>query len=212
MKKKALLILMAGMLMVFGNVSTMASQENVEDTKNESEYAPIDEFRDFKWGISKDEIISSVITDDMVEGEDYGFIGDGKTLVLINGDVAGYDSYIYYEFNDDWKLTQGQYVLKEDHTNENDYYDDYIDITSKYDNKYGESDHQIVKWKDDTYKGKNDKIGMAIAIGDLYIATEWIDDNGSRIIAVIAGDNFEINTSITYRSPDYEERENTGGV
>ena len=53
---------------------------------------------------------------------------------------------------------------------------------------------------------------MALAVGDLSIVTRWIDDDSSFIMAIISGDNYEINTSITYWSAEYEEKENTDGI
>lgn len=215
MKKKVLSIVLATVLM-FSTSSIALAEGNVNSEKEEGdtseEKTTIDGFRDFKWGTSKDEILSATVTDDMVEGEDYGFIGDGNTLVLINGDVAGYDSFIYYEFNDDSELVKGQYVITEEHTNLNDYYNDYLNIVLKYEKKYGKAENYDANWDDNTYKGKEDKVGMALAVGDLSIVTRWIDDDGSFIMAIISGDNYEINTSITYCSAEYEEKENTDGI
>lgn len=210
MKKKMIALLAAcSMLCCVPGTISLAS----ESTENESEVKEevmIDNFRGYSWGTSKTEIESSEIKDDMVENIDYSYI-DGNTIVF-TGSVAGYSAYVYYIFDESDKLVRGYYILQEKHTNKTDYYDDFCNLADLYAEKYGDPVVDIENWKDDLYKDDPSKWGLAIATGKVNFIKTWVDSGNNRVYMIISGDNYEIQTGITYEFAEYEEPKNVDGI
>lgn len=206
MKKKCVLLLMV--LSMLCNSVCFAAE--TESEVQEEGAASIDGFRDIKWGTNIEDVKSDVITDNMVDGSDYGI--SENTITIINSTVAGYDAYTYFEFDDNSKLNGGMYVLTETHTNMNDYYDDYCDLVDLYTDKYGEPVKVVEDWKNDLYKNDPEHLGLAISAGHVVYCTFWADKDGAQIVIALHGDNFKISHAIQYTAPEYETTRDTSGI
>lgn len=166
-------------------------------------------FRGYDWGTSLDEIKQKEVTSDMVENVDYGLL-DNK-LFILNREVSSYDASIVFEFDSNNKLISGGYALTEEHTDDNGYYDDFIDLTKLYTKKYGEPQENDV-WKNDLYKDDKSKWGFAAACGHVSFFRYWKADDGSEIYILLRGDNFETSTTILYKQPEYSQEDDMTGI
>lgn len=167
-------------------------------------------FRNYEWGINLENIMEKEIEEGMVESEDYLLIND--TLLIADKEVAGLSTNILYMFDNEMHLEKGMYQITEEHTNENAYYNDYIDLVDKYEDKYGEPIISEALWNDDLYKKDSSDWGFAVSIGDVSSISAWEKEDGSNVGIMLSGDNYEINLFIVYQSPIYEYQENTDGI
>ena len=191
-----------------GDLSLLEEETEKETEKNNKAIKTI-KFRNYEWGIPLEEIIDNEVTSDMVYNVDY--LSEDDRLIIDNGNVGGFDATIGY-VAEDGKFSVGSYILKEKHTNELDYYNDYISLVNKYEIVYGEAAFEWADWKDDFYKDNANKWGMAVITGDVEFQTYWIDEDGAMIVITLSGDNYEANTSVWYYSPDFETNENVDGI
>lgn len=190
-----LIIIVVGLLCttVFADSTTESKKEEIK-------------FRDYEWGTSLSEILEKEITSSMIENEDY-IIQDNQ-FAIANQNVAGYDCFIIYEFNEKEELIRGTYMLTEEHSNEQQYYKDFKDLANKLISVYGEPDTDNREiWYNDTYKDKPNKQGLAITVGDLEITYQWYDKQGNYLAYMIYGDNYRCSTALVYNSKESREAE-----
>ena len=173
------------------------------DTSSDDKKEEI-KFRDYDWGTSIDEIREKEITPSMVENKDYAFIDN--QLIIADQRIAGYKCAMLFRVNDNDELIGGQYILDETHSNEQQYYNDFMDLVEKLTSIYGKDNlptHEL--WLDDTYKDRPNKQGMAIITGDLQIGYQWSDSKGNTVSAMLHGDNYDCTTFILYQSKESSE-------
>ena len=183
-------------------IDTLSADDNISNA--------VIYFRDCEWDSTVEDVMEKEITSDMIEGIDYYYEDD--VLTIIDGSVAGYDCYTYFAFNEQGKFVRGMYSLKEEHSNQSDYYQDYVDLVELYVEKYGDDYEEAAIWKDETFKNDIQNWGHAVSVGDVKFGTMWTDENGTTIVMALAGDNYEISTSIAYTSAKYESKKNTDGI
>ena len=201
MKKLLMTIIVA--IIAIGLLGTSIFADDAVSEKKEEI-----KFREYDWGTTKDEIVEKEITSSMVENKDYAFMDD--MLVIADQKIAGFKCGITFQFNDNDELICGQYILDEDHTNEQQYYDDFMTLIEKLTSLYGEDTlpaHEV--WKDDTYKDRPNKQGMAIITGDLQLGYQWKDNNGNELDCMAYGDNYDCTTMIMYVSKEARETTTT---
>ena len=92
-----------------------------QDTK------PLINFRDTTWGMSKDQVIALHETAPEYNEDD--------TLGWTSS-VAGKDCFIFYIFAEN-KLARAAYMFNEQHSNRNNYINDYNEIKQLLQDKYG---------------------------------------------------------------------------
>ena len=213
MKKKLFSLLLSCCIScnIFATGTVLAA-ESVQTPAEANQPSPIDNFRGYKWGTSRSDIEAGEITDNMVEGIDYIYSDSRDTLAIVNGSVAGYDTFVYYTFDDSDEFVQGFYILQEEHSNKTDYYDDFCDLAELYVKKYGQPLAEKEDWKDDLFKDDPSEWGTAIAAGYVEFSKLWKDSDGNSIVMVLSGDNYEISTNILYVYAGYEAEENMEGI
>lgn len=214
--EKKLVTLVLACAMVFAPTCSISGIASETETGTEAKTEEINleeiKFRDIDWNTSLDGVLDALITDDMIEGIHYD-IGDDNTLIITGLNVSNYSAYTYINFDDDLrKFDCATYALTEEHTNLTDYYDDFCNLVELYTEKYGEPAEGGELWKDDYYKDKPEKWGMAIATGELVATYRWIALDESMVTIIISGDNYDISTCIFYESPDYESQDNMDGI
>ena len=185
MKKVMMIVMMMVMLM---GIPVLADQP--ETIK----------FRGHEWGCTRDEILESEITSDMKENVDY--VNTDEYVSLLNGSVSVFDCYTYFSFNDEDQLYQGMYSLTEKHSNRNLYHDDFKKLEEAITSLYGKPLVSRDTWSDDFYHDKPDKIGTALALGDVQLFRSWEAADGSCCQLRCSGDNWEISTTLQYYPPD----------
>ena len=165
--------------------------EKSEGTKSDEQNNPVynPDIRNIKWGMSIEEVKKHEEAELGLEEENF--------LGYQNLEVAGFESFLYYNFNIDNQLFEAYYILIHDHTNETEYISDYEKIKELITDKYGEPTSDDVIWKDDLYKDDPSDWGMAIITGDLVYNTTWETDD-LNILTWLEGDNFEQNFGVIY--------------
>jgi hypothetical protein len=147
------------------------------------------DFRETNWGITSDQV-------KMVESEK--LVMDNGKMLSFEGTVGGLPCQIVYVFVKD-QLVRGHYYFNIEHKKDNIYFSDYETLKKTITEKYGPARLDDAKWKNDTYKGDNDKVGMAIRSGDLNLAAEW-ETPTSEIWLFLGGENSQIKLSMKYVS------------
>lgn len=173
----------------------------IESPATPDEEKAIDEFNGYKWGTKISDIKQAEISEDLEEGTDYA-IAD-SFLVIDNQEIAGLTASATYRYNDDEILTAGQYTLKEQHTELNDYYDDYVDLVQSFSSVYGKPEFTGYDWDDNTYKNDPSNWGLALSLGNVEFKTGWKDANGNTIYIWMRGGISNITTAIYFSSIDF---------
>lgn len=153
-------------------------------------------FRGTVWGMSKQKVKSI---------EKLKIIKDTGNILIYKGKVANLNTYIVYIFVNN-KLVRTKYIIRELHTNKNDYIFDYKKIKRILTKKYGppKSDKQI--WLNNLYKTDTEDWGLAISIGHLKYYSEWETDD-SIILLALFGDNYKITLGVEYVSKELRNLE-----
>lgn len=216
MKKRLLIGIIVSAILVGPAPSIPVMAESITEAETESDVLrTIPAFNGYKWGASIDDVVAGEITDDMVEDVDYGLPNsNSKRLIIASTQVAGFKASAFYTFSDEGKLVEGGYLLKEEHANNNKYYDDYKSLVKKVQSLYGDGeDHEL--WSDDLFKDDPNDIGIAIASEGVAFLHKWTAEDGSNIICSCSGSNYNISIGIRYEAPTemkIPETENTSGL
>lgn len=216
MRKRLLIGIIASAILAGAALSVPAVAESITEAETESDVLrTIPAFNGYEWGASVDDVIAGEITDDMVEDVDYGLPSSSSNrLIIASTQVAGFNASAFYTFSDAGKLVEGGYLLKEEHANNNKYYDDYRSLVKKVQSLYGDGDdHEL--WSDDLFKDDPNDIGIAIASEDVVFLHKWTARDGSNIICSCSGSNYNITVGIRYGAPTdmkTPETENTSGL
>ena len=124
---------------------------------------------------------------------------DGSTKVYYTDDyVGGLAAKIAYLFIEN-KLQVGAYLFEEEHSANNLYYDDFLSISSLLNKKYDMEKNE--SWNDTSWKGDDDYIGHALAMGNVEIEEKY-EDEQTAIVHVISGDGL-IEHTLRYASMDF---------
>jgi hypothetical protein len=154
------------------------------------------DFRNVQWGMSKEEVKkyeNSELTSDIEEGLGYQ-----------NLRVARFDTVLTYHFNVNNELFSAGYYLIHEHSNKNDFIDDFDYLKELLIEKYGEPKEDEIIWKDDLYKDDPSDWGMAIFTGDLIYKSLW--ENEDLIVELrLKGDNYKKEFTILYKSKEISD-------
>lgn len=164
--------------------------------------APDFDFRNTYWGMTQDEVIASE-TEDLVEQSD-------EWLAYYSTDVAGMSSDIGYKFESN-SLVAAIYAFDEEHTNENDYINDFSDLKEALTSVYGTPSIDTITWKNDLYKDDPQDYGFAVSCGHLVYVASWKTPT-TEISLVLHGDNFDISLGIRYQSIGFVDGVDDNGL
>ena len=168
--------------------SDLISQEKVQ--KND--------FRNSKWGMKKDKVLSTEKNKPLEAGPYNPYFA-----AVYTGEVAGLKAYYKYSFLDD-VLVRGDYVLKEKHYNKNKYITDYNKLKEILTRKYGGPIKDVENWYNDQYKDRPQDYGLAVSIGHLAFQSDWETDR-TLVWLTLKGGNFDIGINIFYVSKLHKE-------
>lgn len=125
--------------------------------------------------------------------------------------VAGKAAAILYLFENDALITIFIQFFPE-HSNANDYIDDFTDVDDALVEKYGSGNYNsLYRWDNDLFKDDESRFGVAIASGDLDIASNWTVQD-TLIFHLLTGDNYEVSHILRYAPTDYVPQTNTDGL
>jgi len=158
------------------------------------------DFRNCTWGMSKKEVMKA---EGIVEKD---IVFQDSTLIAISSTIATYPCYIVYIYSSD-KLVRTKYSFNVEHSNNNLYYTiDYPAIKELLSKKYGSPIKDNRYWSRDLYKDDSDSYGMAIAVGDLSLYTNW-ENESTELILYLTGDNYVITFGVEYTSKNLRNLE-----
>ena len=166
-------------------------------TNTEPSPAPTNTNYDFRisnWGDSMESVIQK-------EGEpDYQF-AETESIVYNDIELLSFNSNLTYLFQNK-QLSSASYDIKDTHTNNQLYIDDYEKIKEELNKKHGEPiNPDDEKWTGDLWK---DDPGMALMMSELSFSSVYTKEGKVSIIHSLSCDNFEIKHYIYYYSPDYD--------
>ncbi len=206
-------MILAGLLM--WNISTVLSDQNLRTkdgkavilrndgtwvydtiaTNPKTNTSPCD-FRNSHWGDARASVKSVEAGDPLVDKDD---------ILIYECRLANMDAGAAYIFVDN-KLVRGKYMLRNPHTNNNDYIADYMTLLDLLKRKYGEPNEDKTIWKDDLYKNDATRWGMAVATGGMIKYAKW-RTHDTNVILMIMGDNYSITLGIEYGSVELQDLE-----
>jgi len=168
--------------------SDLISQEKIQ--KND--------FRNSRWGMKKDKVLST----EKNKPKDAGTRGQ-YFIALYTGVIAGMEADYLYWFLDD-VLVQGAYILKEKHSNKNEYINDYNKLKEILTRKYGSPIKSDLRWFKDLYKDRPQDYGIAVSTGHLGFESKWKTDR-TLIRLTLKGDNYKLILDLLYKSKLHKE-------
>lgn len=161
----------------------------VTDADMQSALAGFD-FRNTRWGMVKS----------AVKVTEFGQPVQDKDDLLAYADVVGgdMDVLVAYIFSQG-KLVRGKYLFYTEHTNKNDYMSYYNKYKEIMNLKYGspKSDEEI--WHDNLYRGKPEKLGLALSLGQLAYRSRW-ENETTEIILTLHENKNKIVFGVIYSS------------
>jgi hypothetical protein len=151
--------------------------------------APQFQFRKTNWGMSREAVKRSEAEKPYKE--------EGSTISYFTT-VAGKRTLLVYTFTS-CCLAEAQYAHLGEHTNKNEYIDDYESLKRRMAEKYGAPDSDDVEWKNDLFKDRPQDYGLAVSVGLLEYEAEW-QTKTTDIDLHLFGDNYQIDLFTNYRS------------
>ena len=140
---------------------------------------PGTDVRWFIWGVPPDDVIKyeKVILFQEVDG----------ALFFVD-DINGIKTLISYEFDQGrlWRVTYD--FQKQDYPEPQKVIDDYVAMEILLNKRYGEPLKKTALWKDDYYKNKHNRWGLAVYNGHLELGMLWQDERTDAIMTLKAED------------------------
>lgn len=157
------------------------------------------DFRNSRWGMKKDKVLSTEKNKPIELGLDNQFF-----VALYTGDVAGIEGHYGYFFLDD-VLVRVLYLLNEKYSNSNEYINDYKKLKEILTRKYGSPIKSGSRWYKDSYKNyRPQDYGLAVRMGHLAFQSDWETDR-TLIRLTLKGDNFDLSIGLVYFSKIHKE-------
>jgi hypothetical protein len=202
MKKHAILTMALAITLAVPVIAPAAKAPQTEATTESEgkEYT----FRGIPWGSSVEDVKNS---DFIKEYPNYVYSKKHNSITVYGITVAQKSSNAYLCFGDSG-LYAAMYALAEEHTNLNNYVEDFNDVFDSLKKKYGEPDKVLDDWKDDLYKDDPSEYGMAVGAGHVNFIREW-GENDTHIVLACLGDNFKIENDIMYEYTPLKPEETT---
>jgi len=170
-----------------------------EDEMREKEYLSFFSETGFcssNWGSSIVEVKGNESAEPLSETDE---------LLAYEKSISGVNAMIGFLFTQK-KLTTGRFLFTEEHSNKNDYINDYNTIKELLIKKYGEPKDENTYWKDDLYRDKYSDWGFAISLGHLVYYSSWSTDS-SDITIMLSGENYKISHLLEYKSKQFRTLE-----
>ena len=156
------------------------------------------DFRNSRWGMKKDKVLSTEKNKPIDSGPYKQYI-----LVVYAGEVAGFEARYGYYFLDD-VLVRGGYVFKESHSNKNEYINDYNKLKEILTRKYSSPIRSESIWYKDLFKNRPQDYGTAVSMGHLGFQSDWETDR-TLIRLTLKRDNFDLSIGLVYFSKIHKE-------
>jgi len=162
------------------------------------------DFRKSEWGDSQEKVMTTETGKPIEKTKDH---------ILYSTKIAGMDAIAIYFFIEN-KLVQGGYAIALKHSNDNLYYQDYIQFQKLLVEKYGDFVQEENIWSDNTFRNDPGKIGFALMLGYVQLITVWETEKGIITLGTHS-DNLSVVLFINYKSLEYKdliEKKGTEGL
>lgn len=147
-------------------------------------------FRKTYWGMSKEEVRKTE--------DEKPFKDEGGRLAYTTT-VAGRKMLVVYHFTASGLLARRSYAVIEEHTNRNDFIEDYLVLKANLVDKYGQPASDTTDWRNDLYKDDEAQHGFAVSLGHLVYEATW-ETKTTDIDLKLFGDNYQIHLFADYTS------------
>ena len=151
------------------------------------------DFRNTNWGMTSQEVIDS---------EPLKLIANQDNQLFYITSILTRECYLFYNFQNNDKLSSAGYFFQIKHTNFNSYIDDYFEVQDAIVSKYGEPLENNRIWTNDLFKDNEQFWGTAISMGYLQYKSTW-ETEKTKIILKLYGDNYEIHLGLIYGDKSY---------
>lgn len=158
------------------------------------------DFRKATWGMSMEQVIESEGADPVKEGVSILDTPYIAYMLKMKVGETNHDLFAAYYFIED-QLYFAKYYVNTKHSNSNDFLTDFDEFRNVLLQKYGEPKEEETVWKDELYKDKRERWGLAIETGKMEKYTLWETDS-TTIMLRLTGDNYKINFEIRYETKD----------
>jgi hypothetical protein len=136
--------------------------------------------------------------EEVIKSEDAKPFKDEKKTIAYIGTLEGRRVLITYQFTT-CCLAETAYALLDDHSNKNNYIDDFDSFKRRLVSKYGAPETDAVRWRDPLYKDDAPQYGLAVSVGHLQYDATWETKN-TDVSLLLRGDNYEVHLLVTYSS------------
>jgi hypothetical protein len=151
------------------------------------------DFRKTTWGMNKNTVLK-IETLARVKSADGG--------LRYSTSLSGLDCFVFYEFIND-KLYLAGYFFNETHINNLKYIDNFYEIKTLLDKKYGEYTGETEKAKTDNKYLLADK-GLALELGYLQLISNW-ETSTTKIGLIVSSNDSGIGMAVFYQSKKLED-------
>ena len=138
-------------------------------------YATEYDFRQINWGMNQQQVIQS---------EKIKLLDQNEENLVYNCQIDNENCVLLYGFQDK-KVYCATYFFQINHTNLNDYIDDYTDLHNLLKSKYQEPISNKMIWKNNLFKNSPSDYGMAISVGHLMYISKWETPRGEAPSAIM---------------------------
>jgi hypothetical protein len=157
-------------------------------------------FRKAKWGMSKAQVRATEGNATPTEAK-----GGGLELLTYHDTVVGLPCEVVYIFAND-QLTRATYISTVEHSNRNEFVNDFAKLRDPLERKYGKPVEQGTIWSNDSFRNDPAEIGTAIGVGHASMFARWVNE-ATIILLHLDGDNFRLRLGIEYTSLAYQQIE-----
>ena len=126
------------------------------------------DFRYTKWGMTKEQVMSSEEKMDPIE--------KNENMITYKTQILGKNVALHYLFAEN-KLIGALYKLDDNYLNSQHFIKTYIEIKEALKNKYGRPSAEVTNWLNDTYRNVRNKRGLALSLGHVEYASLWKTEN-----------------------------------
>jgi hypothetical protein len=147
------------------------------------------DFRKVRWGMSIQQV---------KESEPLEISHTEENLLGYKTKVIDKNVFLIYFFVED-KLVRATYGLADEHSNKNDFINDYNDFKNILIKKYGKPVKENTYWRNNLYKSDTSQWGFAISLAHLSYFAQW-ESEETQIISSLYGDNYAIKCGVEYSS------------
>ncbi len=173
------LMLIAAMAPAMAQDDTSGIPVPMSQTDLLQEPMPGTDVRWFIWGVPREDIIKY---------EKVILFEEAENALFFIDDVNGIKCLISYEFDRGrlWRVTYD--MQKQDYPDPQKIIDDYVGFEIMLNKRYGEPKKKEAIWKNEYYKGKHNRWGLAVYNGDLELGMLWQDERTDAIMTLKAED------------------------